>query len=138
MTHERYDCGPGCPVAATLDLIGGKWKGSILYLLAEAPARFNVLRRLMGDPPARSLSDQLKELEAARLVRRRVEDASPPAVIYALTARGESLRPVLAALADWGVARLVEEGRALPDDRAVRERVRRLAAGTGGAGPAAR
>ncbi|MEM6422799.1 MAG: helix-turn-helix domain-containing protein [Pseudomonadota bacterium] len=128
MAHERYDCGPGCPVAATIDLIGGKWKGSILWLLLEGPTRFNVLRRLLGDPAARSLSDQLQELEGSGLVARAVEDGRPPAVTYALTQRGERLRPVLEAMADFGVMRLVEEGRAMPDDRGTRARALRAEA----------
>ncbi|MEO1276596.1 MAG: helix-turn-helix domain-containing protein [Pseudomonadota bacterium] len=126
MSHARYDCGPGCPVEAALEMIGGKWKGSILWLLAEAPARFNVLRRLLGDPPARSLSDQLQALEEDGLILRTVGSGRPPAVTYALSAKGERLRPLLDALADLGVAHLMERGVALPDDRATRARIRAL------------
>lgn len=128
MRHDRYDCGPHCPVAACLDVIGGRWKGSILWLLGQGPARFNVLRRLLGDPPARSLADQLQVLEADGLVLRHVDEAArPPAVTYALTATGERLRPILDAMADWGLRRLVETGAVLPDDRDVRTRARAFA-----------
>lgn len=120
MAHSRYDCGPGCPVAASLDVIGGKWKGSILYLLLEGPTRFNVLQRLIGNIAERTLSLTLKDLQRDGLVARRVIDQAPPAVEYSLTQAGESLRPVLLALRDWGVARIVESGNALPDDREIR------------------
>ncbi|MEM6678042.1 MAG: helix-turn-helix domain-containing protein [Pseudomonadota bacterium] len=125
--HERYDCGPGCPVAACLDVIGGKWRGSVLFLLLDGPVRFNPLRRLLGEPPARVLSDQLKALEAAGLVDRRVVVGTPPEVHYGLTPKGKALETALRALADWGLTRMMEEGAALPNDRATRQRAAELA-----------
>ncbi|MEO1329025.1 MAG: helix-turn-helix domain-containing protein [Pseudomonadota bacterium] len=128
MAHSRYDCGPGCPVAATLDLIGGKWKGSILYLLLDGPLRFNVLRRLMGDVAERTLSLALKDLQASGLIARRVIDQAPPAVEYRLTEAGETLRPAIIALRDWGLRRLVDQGAAIPDDRELRRLAEEFAA----------
>ncbi|MEM9782655.1 MAG: helix-turn-helix domain-containing protein, partial [Pseudomonadota bacterium] len=127
--HRRYDCGPHCPVAATMDRLSGKWAGSILFLLAEAPARFNVLRRLLGDLPARSLTDQLLALEERGLVSRSVGAGRPPAVTYALTEEGARLLPVLEAMADYGVGWLVRSGIDMPDDRSTRTRRDALEAG---------
>ncbi|MEM6547413.1 MAG: helix-turn-helix domain-containing protein [Pseudomonadota bacterium] len=114
-------------MAACLDLVGGKWRGSILFLLLQGATRFNAMRRLLGDPPARSLSDQLKALESHGLITRNVGSGNPPEVSYDLTARGETLRPVLTALADWGLGRMLEEGAALPHDRLTRQRAAELA-----------
>ncbi len=106
--HQRFDCGPGCPVEATLALIDGKWKGVILYhLLAEAPApeeslRFNALRRRMPNVTQRMLTNQLREMEADGLITRTVYAQVPPKVEYSLTARGRSLEPVIRALKTWG------------------------------------
>lgn len=107
--HARYDCHEGCPVAATLDLMSGKWRGSILFLLLEGPLRFNALQRVLGAITHRTLSAELKALEAEGVISRRVfAEVSPPAVEYALTAEGRSLAPVLIALRDWGAQRLAK------------------------------
>ncbi|WGF90000.1 winged helix-turn-helix transcriptional regulator [Marinivivus vitaminiproducens] len=104
--RKRYDCAPGCPVEATLDLIGGKWKGVILYHLLDETIRFNTLSRRLGSITQRMLAKQLRELEAAGLIRRVVFAEVPPRVEYSLSPDGESLRPVILALKAWGETRL--------------------------------
>jgi DNA-binding HxlR family transcriptional regulator len=110
LKRKRYDCAPGCPVEATLDLIDGKWKGVILWHLLEGTIRFNALSRRLGAITPRMLAKQLRELEAAGLIRRTVHAQVPPRVDYALSPEGESLRPVLHALHDWGEMRLARDG----------------------------
>ncbi|MEO1657403.1 MAG: helix-turn-helix domain-containing protein [Pseudomonadota bacterium] len=99
---DTYDCSRGCPVEATLELIGGKWKGVILFHLLTGTKRFNELQRLAGAVTQRTLTKQLRELEAAGLVHREVYAVVPPKVEYSLTPRGESLRPILLSLQAWG------------------------------------
>lgn len=99
---QRHDDYVDCPIEATLDLIGGKWKGSILFRLSEATRRFNELRRLFPKLSQRQLTNQLRELEADRLVHREVYAQVPPKVEYSLTARGETLLPALGHLKAWG------------------------------------
>ncbi|WP_369058912.1 helix-turn-helix domain-containing protein [Caulobacter sp. 73W] len=91
-----------CGVEATLDLIGGKWKGVILYHLLGGRMRFNVLSRRLGAITQRMLTKQLRELEGAGLIIRTVYAEVPPRVEYSLSARGESLKPVILALKAWG------------------------------------
>lgn len=94
---------PGCPVEATLNFIDGKWKGVILYhLMLEGTLRFNELRRRVPSVAQRMLTKQLRELEEAGLLSRTVFPVVPPRVDYALTQRGESLKPVIMALKAWG------------------------------------
>lgn len=102
MAHERYDCSEGCPVEATLELIGGKWKGVILYHLLDGTHRFGELRRKLPSVTQRMLTKQLRELEQGGVVRRVVHAEVPPRVEYSLTPLGATLRPVVLALKEWG------------------------------------
>ena len=108
---RNYDCAVGCPVEAVLDLIDGKWKGVILYHLQEGALRFNVLRKRLTGITQRMLTKQLRELEQAGLVVRTVYAEVPPRVEYRLSSLGESLRPVLAVLQNWGETYLRTRGR---------------------------
>lgn len=105
--HGRFDCGPGCPVEGTLSLIGGKWKGVILYHLLNGTLRFNELRRRVPNVTQRMLTTQLRELEAHGLVLRTVYAQVPPKVEYSLSVRGQSLAPVIRALEAWGRANIL-------------------------------
>ncbi|MBA3040166.1 MAG: helix-turn-helix transcriptional regulator [Alphaproteobacteria bacterium] len=96
---------PGCPVESTLSLLDGKWKGVILYhLLNDGTLRFNELRRRLSAVTQRMLTKQLRELEDAGIVSRKVFAVVPPRVDYSLTPLGLSLEPVILALDAWGKA----------------------------------
>lgn len=90
-----------CPVEATLDLIGGKYKALILWHLSEGTLRFSELQKRIS-ATAKMLTQQLRELENDQLVHRKVYPVIPPKVEYSLTALGESLMPILVAMRDWG------------------------------------
>jgi DNA-binding HxlR family transcriptional regulator len=107
-TARSYDCAPGCPVEATLDLIGGKWKCVILFHLQDGALRFNVLRRRLTGITQRMLTKQLRELEQVGLITRRVYAEVPPRVEYRLSPLGESMRPVIETLKGWGETYLVQ------------------------------
>ena len=90
-----------CPVEATLDLIGGKYKALILWHLAEGKLRFSELNRLVSATP-KMLTQQLRELEENQLIHREVYPVIPPKVEYSLTELGKSLMPILVAMRNWG------------------------------------
>lgn len=91
------------PFGYTLALIGGKWKMIILYsIAAENVIRFNELKRRIGTITYKTLSTQLKELEADGLILRKEYPQIPPKVEYSLTEKGKSLTPIMDALCDWG------------------------------------
>lgn len=96
-----------CPVEASLELMGGKGKGMILYHLISGTKRFNELRRHLVFITPRMLTKQLRELEAAELIHREVYPQVPPKVEYSLTAAGESLTPILLMLKSWGEAHVL-------------------------------
>lgn len=91
-----------CPVSATLNLIGGKYKALILWHLSEGALRYSDLRKRIGHATAKMLTQQLRELEADDLIHREVYPVVPPKVEYSLTALGKSLLPVLVTMRDWG------------------------------------
>jgi DNA-binding HxlR family transcriptional regulator len=91
----------GCPVELALDFVGGKWKTLILARLKEAPCRYAELRAHLPGISDKVLTERLKDLERLELVEKRPA-ATTDTIIYHLTDRGESLRPVLNALYQWG------------------------------------
>ncbi|MFT8708886.1 MAG: helix-turn-helix domain-containing protein [Sporolactobacillus sp.] len=92
-----------CPVEITLSVIGGKWKGVVLYHLQNRPLRFNELRRLIPDVTQRMLTLQLRELEADGIIHREVYPVVPPKVEYSLTSFGKTLSPIILAMRQWGI-----------------------------------
>ncbi|MFE0555359.1 helix-turn-helix domain-containing protein [Paenibacillus lautus] len=91
------------PFGYTISIIGGKWKMVIMYLLAEnQTVRFNDLKRQIGAITYKTLSSQLKELEADGLVTRKEYPQVPPKVEYSLTDKAETLLPILEQLCEWG------------------------------------
>lgn len=97
-----------CAVSTALEVIGGRWKPVILFHLLHGMRRFNELQRQLGGVTQRVLTMQLRELEADGIVERTVYAEVPPRVEYRLTAFGESLKPVLLSLRDWGVRHRTE------------------------------
>ncbi|MDO4226469.1 helix-turn-helix domain-containing protein [Neisseria sp.] len=101
--HPRFDCAEGCSVEAALAVIGGKWKGTILYrLFTDEILRFNEIRRILPEVSQRTLTAQLRALEADGIISRTVYPEVPPRVEYRLTAYGTTLREAVMALNAWG------------------------------------
>ncbi|HEX2837455.1 MAG TPA: helix-turn-helix domain-containing protein [Phycisphaerales bacterium] len=93
-----------CYVEATLRVIDGRWKVLVLQQLLTGTKRFGALHRALPGISHRTLTKQLRELEADGILRRKVYAEVPPRVDYTLTRLGETLRPVLAAMEKWGEA----------------------------------
>jgi len=93
-----------CVVETCLELLSGKWKPRILWKLHQQEVmRFNQLRRQLNGITAKMLTQQLRQLERDGLVTRTVYAVVPPKVEYRLSEFGETLRPVLDTIAQWGV-----------------------------------
>lgn len=91
-----------CPVEATLELIGGKYKALILFHLIDSTLRFNELQKLIPQATPKMLTQQLRELEKDSLISRTVYPVVPPKVEYQLTDFGKSIIPIITAMCDWG------------------------------------
>ena len=93
---------PACPVETTLTLISDKWKVLIIRDLLSGTRRFGELKRSVGGVSQKVLTSQLRQMEESGLLTRTVYPEVPPRVEYTLTELGQSLRPVLDALKNWG------------------------------------
>ena len=93
---------PACPVETTLLMIGEKWKVLILRDLMDGKKRFGELKKSIGSVSQKVLTANLRDMEACGLVHRKVYAEVPPRVEYSLTETGNSLRPVLDAMTQWG------------------------------------
>lgn len=100
---ECPDGAKACPVEFTLNVIGGKWKGVLLYHLMDGTKRFNEFRRICPGITQRMLTLQLRELEEDGVVHREVYQQVPPKVEYSLTEFGRTLIPIIRLMRDWGV-----------------------------------
>lgn len=92
----------GCPVEVTLRRIGGKWKSVILWWLRQSPKSFGELKHLIPGISSKVLTQQLRELEEDRLVQRETYREVPRRVEYSMTLFGETLKPILDLMCEWG------------------------------------
>lgn len=92
-----------CPVTATMNLIGGKWKILILHLINNDINRFGKMSMMLKDVSKQMLTTQLRDLERDGLIKRVIYPEIPPRVEYSLTEKGKDLLPVFEALKDWGL-----------------------------------
>lgn len=99
-----------CPVETTLKMIGGKYKALILWHLLDHTHRYGELHRQIPQATAKMLTQQLRELEEDHLLVRKVYPVVPPKVEYALTDLGQSLRPILFGMYEWGAGCLADAG----------------------------
>lgn len=91
-----------CPIEATLDLIGGKYKALILWHLIKKTLRFSEIRSLIPQATPKMLTQQLRLLEEDGLVHREVYPVVPPKVEYSLTEFGKTIIPILDTMCNWG------------------------------------
>ena len=93
---------PACPVATTVELIGSKWKLLIIRNLLVRPWRFNELKKDLAGISQKVLTDNLRSLESDGIITRTVYPEVPPRVEYALSELGQTLKPILDSMAEWG------------------------------------
>ncbi len=91
-----------CPVDLTLQIVGGRWKGIVIWNLREDKLRFSELKKALVTINDKMLSQVLKELEEQGVVNRNVFEVVPPKVEYSLTKEGKKLLPIMQAMNDYG------------------------------------
>lgn len=103
ITFEKIE---RCPVTVTMELIGGKWKLLILYLISSGINRFGKMTMMLRGISKQMLTTQLRELEQDGIIERKIYAEIPPRVEYFLSPKGESLLPIIHQLRDWGLAHM--------------------------------
>lgn len=98
-----------CPLEATMDIIGGKYKGVIIGHLIDKTLRYSELQKLISHATPKMLIQQLKELESDGIIQRKLYPVVPPKTEYSLTERGKTLIPAIVELNRWGINYLKEE-----------------------------
>ena len=94
-------CLEPCPIERGMRILGGKWKGSILWHLKDGSVRFNDLARQMGGASKKMISQRLREMEEAGLLKRDVISDRPIAVTYEITEFGKTALGFLEELKNW-------------------------------------
>ncbi|MEO7990279.1 MAG: helix-turn-helix domain-containing protein [Chryseolinea sp.] len=91
-----------CPVTATMEIMGGKWKLLILHLIDNDINRFGKMGMMLKEISKQMLTTQLRELERDGIIDRVIYPEIPPRVEYTLTEKGKSLLPIINLMKDWG------------------------------------
>ncbi|MDB9526314.1 helix-turn-helix domain-containing protein [Oscillatoria sp. CS-180] len=99
--HVSEPCLEPCPIERGMRVLGGKWKGSILWHLKNGPVRFNDLARQLGGASKKMVVQRLREMEEAGLIRRKVLSDRPIAVTYEITEFGKTALSFLEELKNW-------------------------------------
>ena len=100
--RSKADINSECPVGTTVQLIGNKWKLLIIRNLLAKPQRFTELRHSLNGISPKVLTESLRAMEANGIVHRAEPGTPPRSITYSLTPLGESLRPILHAMEQWG------------------------------------
>ncbi|GGN07191.1 transcriptional regulator [Dyadobacter beijingensis] len=107
--NVKYHSADECPITATIDVIGGKWKPPIIWLLLRGPMRFGELHKTIPAMALKVLSRTLKELESDGIILRKAYPEIPPRVEYSLSQKGESLRQIMTLMSEWSRANIMDE-----------------------------
>ena len=117
--HAQYES-LFCPTETILGIIGGKWKGMILWCICQKTMRFNELHRTIPGITQKMLTRQLRDLEKYNIIERKVYAQVPPRVEYSLSHDGEELKPILDMLETW--SRKYLDGRLSKNEESSSER----------------
>lgn len=98
---KKYDKACDCPITSAINVIGGKWKPVIIWILMDGSKRFGELHKTIPGVALKVLSRHLKELEADGIITRKAYPEVPPRVEYTLTSKGKALQGIMDLLADW-------------------------------------
>ncbi len=109
MEKINYNNIENCPVTATMEIIGGKWKLLIMYVISNGINRFGKMSLMLKGISKQMLTTQLRELEKDGIIERKIYAEIPPRVEYFLTPRGKSLLPIISLMKEWGQTHITRD-----------------------------
>jgi DNA-binding HxlR family transcriptional regulator len=108
MTKSNLSDLENCPVTATMQVMGGKWKLLLLHLINNDINRFGKMSMMLKDISKQMLTSQLRELERDGIIERIIFAEIPPRVEYSLSEKGKSLLPIIELMKDWGIENVLQ------------------------------
>ncbi|MEK0440783.1 MAG: hypothetical protein RLZZ504_1699 [Bacteroidota bacterium] len=117
---KTKDFTPGnCPVVYCMNIIGGKWKPSIIHMIRTDRNRYSLLQKNIQEISKQTLTNQLRELEMDGIIKRTIFPEIPPRVEYHVTEFGKSLFPIIDSMYQWGKLNMKSEqtGYCQPNDK---------------------
>ena len=104
IVRKNKDFVPGnCPVGFTMNIIGGKWKPSIIYMIRTERNRYSLLLKNITEISKQTLTNQLRELETDGIIERIIYPEIPPRVEYKITPYGSTLLPIIDSMSKWAL-----------------------------------
>ena len=102
--RKTKDFIPGnCPVGYCMNIIGGKWKPSIIYMIRTDRNRYSLLLKNITEISKQTLTNQLRELEKDGIIERIIYPEIPPRVEYKITPYGSTLLPIIDSMSKWAL-----------------------------------
>lgn len=118
VVRKTKDFTPGnCPVGYFMNIIGGKWKPNIIYLIRTDRNRYSTLLKNITEISKQTLTNQLRELEADGVIERIIYPEIPPRVEYKITPYGSSLLPIIDSMYQWARQNMPVELKSYCDDK---------------------
>lgn len=114
--RKTKDFIPGnCPVVYCMNIIGGKWKPSIIHMIRTERNRYSLLLKNMTEISKQTLTNQLREMEADGIIERIIFPEIPPRVEYKITPYGQTLLPIIDSMYVWGREHMTTENKGYCD-----------------------
>ena len=118
VVRKTKDFTPGnCPVVYCMNIIGGKWKPSIIHMIRTGRNRYSILLKNITEISKQSLTNQLRELETDGIIERIIFPEIPPRVEYKITPYGSSILPIIDAMYKWGKQNMAVDHKSYCDEK---------------------
>lgn len=117
LVRKNKEFAPGnCPVVFCMNVIGGKWKPSVIHMIRTDRNRHSILLKNISEISKQTLTNQLRELEADGIIERTIYPEIPPRVEYSITEFGKTLLPIIDSMYQWGIQNMKTENNGYCDE----------------------
>jgi DNA-binding HxlR family transcriptional regulator len=118
VVRKKKEFTPGnCPVVYCMNIIGGKWKPSVIHMIRTDRNRYSILLKNITEISKQTLTNQLRELETDGIIERIIYPEIPPRVEYTITEYGKTLLPIIDSMYKWGIKNMKTENKGYCDEK---------------------